>query len=106
MTCEGWQELILDEECLDDVQQRELHEHLSNCMDCRAWAQALVGAEALLTEQLKSEANSSELTTLVLRAVARERRQPWMTAAPELLDGLGWGAIGVWELRHSCFGRT
>jgi predicted anti-sigma-YlaC factor YlaD len=95
MTCEAWQELILDKESLADLERRELQRHLSSCFQCQAWAKALAEAEVILTEQLKFEANPSELRALVLRAVARERRRPWMTGALELLDGLGWGAVGV-----------
>ena len=95
MTCEAWQELILDKESLRDLERRELEKHLSSCIDCQAWEKALVETDTMLTEELKSEANASDLRALVLRAVARERRQPWMTEAFDLLDGLGWGAMGV-----------
>ncbi len=95
MTCEEWQDEILDEEFLSDLRRRDLHLHMSSCVNCRAWAEALAGMEESLKQQLKSEASPSSLRPLVLRAVARERRSSWVAAAPELLDGLGWGAVGV-----------
>jgi predicted anti-sigma-YlaC factor YlaD len=95
MTCESWQELILDREYLDEVERRDLDQHLSNCIHCSAWAKALAEVDANMTEYLKAEVNPLALRSHVLYALARERRQNWMAAVPDLLDVLGWGAVGV-----------
>jgi len=95
MTCESWQELILDREYLDEVQRRNLDQHLSNCNNCRAWAKALGEAEAVVTDQLLAEMDPLTFRAQLLHALARERRQNWMAAVPDLLDVLGWGAVGV-----------
>jgi predicted anti-sigma-YlaC factor YlaD len=95
MTCESWQELILDRESLDQAQRRDLDQHLLNCIHCSSWAKALAEMDATLTEYLKAEATPLTLTGRVRYALARERRQNWMAAVPDLLDVLGWGAVGV-----------
>jgi len=93
MKCENWQELILDREQLEPDKQRELAQHLSSCDGCRMWAKALAEIEATLTEQLRAELNPSVLGPRISRHVARERS--WMTGMPELLDTLGWSALGI-----------
>lgn len=95
MTCESWQELILDREYLDEVQRRDLDQHLPNCIHCSTWAKALVEMDATMTEYLKAEVNPLTVRGRVVYALARERRQNWMAAVPDVLDVLGWGAIGV-----------
>jgi predicted anti-sigma-YlaC factor YlaD len=94
MKCEDWQELILERERLEPDEQRELVQHLSSCMGCRAWAKALTEMETILTAQLRAEVNLSVLSPRISRAVARERRRRWMTGVPELLEALGWSALG------------
>jgi|ERR1035438_6412374 predicted anti-sigma-YlaC factor YlaD len=93
MKCEDWQEMILEREQLEVGKQRELAEHLSNCGGCRVWVKALTEIEARLTVQLRAELNPSVLGPRISRAVARERR--WMNGVPELLDALGWSALGI-----------
>jgi predicted anti-sigma-YlaC factor YlaD len=95
MTCESWQELILDREYLDEVERRDLDQHLTNCIHCSAWAKALAEVDANVTEYLKTEATPLALRGRVLYALAWERRQNWMATVPDLLDVLGWGAVGV-----------
>jgi predicted anti-sigma-YlaC factor YlaD len=95
MTCERWQELVLDREYLNEVQRRNLDQHLSNCVTCRAWAKALAEAEAVVTDQLLTEMDPTAFRARLLDALARERRQKWMAAVPDVLDALGWSAIGV-----------
>ncbi len=95
MTCESWQEMILDREYLNDAQRRNLDQHLSNCNNCLAWAKALAEAEAVVTDQLLTEMDPLAFRTRLLHALAQERRQNWMAAVPNLLDTLGWSAIGV-----------
>ena len=95
MTCENWQELILDREYLEEVQQRDLNQHLPNCINCTSWAKALAEVDANVMEYLKAEATPLALTGRVSYALARERRQNWMAAVPDLLDVLGWGAVGA-----------
>ena len=93
MKCEDWQEMILEREQLGPGKQRELAEHLSNCGSCRVWEKTLTEIEATLTAQLRAELNPSLLGPRIWRAVARERR--WMNGVPELLDALGWSALGI-----------
>ena len=93
MKCEDWQELILEREQLQPAEQAELDQHLSSCTGCRLWAKALAEIEATLTEQLRAELNPSLLRPRILRAVGRERS--WIDGMPELLDALGWSALGV-----------
>jgi len=93
MKCEDWQELILERERLEPEKQRELGQHLSSCPGCRVWAKALTEIEVILTAQLRAELNPSVLSPRISRAVARERS--WMKGVPELLDALGWNALGV-----------
>ena len=95
MKCEDWQELILERERLEPDEQRELGQHLAGCIGCRAWAKALTEIEAILTAQLRAELNLSVLSPRISRAVARERSRRWMTGVPELLDALGWSALGI-----------
>jgi predicted anti-sigma-YlaC factor YlaD len=95
MTCESWQELVLDREYLNEVQRRNLDQHLSNCVTCRAWAKALAEVEAVVTDQLLTEMDPMAFRARLLDALARERRQKWMAAVPDLLDALGWSALGV-----------
>jgi hypothetical protein len=95
MTCEGWQELILDRENLDEVQRHDLAQHLPNCIHCSTWAKALAEVDANVTEKLMAEVSPLALRGRVLYALARERRQNWMAAVLDLLDVLGWGAVGV-----------
>jgi predicted anti-sigma-YlaC factor YlaD len=95
MKCESCQELILDGEYLDEVQRRELDQHLPNCIHCSTWANALAEVDENVTEYLKAEATSLALGGRVLYALARERRQNWMATVPDLLDVLGWGALGA-----------
>ena len=56
MKCEGWQELILNGENLDEIQRRELDQHLPNCIHCSTWAKALAEVDANVTEYLMAEA--------------------------------------------------
>ncbi len=93
MKCEDCQELILEREWLAPGQEIELGQHLSSCDDCRAWARALTEVEATLTAQLCAELNPSVLGPRIARAVARERI--WTAGVPELLDSLGWSALGI-----------
>jgi len=95
MTCESWQELILDREYLEEVQRRDLDQHLPNCIYCSTWAKALAEVDANMKEYLKAEVIPLTLRDRVHYALARERRQNWMAAVPDLLDVLGWGAVGV-----------
>jgi predicted anti-sigma-YlaC factor YlaD len=95
MTCESWQELVLEREYLNEVQRRNLDQHLSNCRDCRAWEKALAEVEAVVTDQLLAEMDPMAFRDRLFHALARERRQKWMAAVPDLLDALGWSAIGV-----------
>ena len=55
MTCESWQELVLEREYLNEVQRRNLDQHLSNCSYCRAWEKALAEVEAVVTDQLLAQ---------------------------------------------------
>lgn len=96
MKCEDWQELILERERLEPGEQRQLSQHLTSCTGCRAWAKVLTEIETTLTAQLRAELNPSGLHPRISRAVARERR--WMKDVPELLDALGWNALGVLAL--------
>jgi predicted anti-sigma-YlaC factor YlaD len=95
MTCESWQELVLEREYLNEVQRRNLDQHLSNCSYCRAWEKALAEVEAVVTDQLLAEMDPMAFRDRLLHTLARERRQKWMAAVPDLLDALGWSAIGV-----------
>jgi predicted anti-sigma-YlaC factor YlaD len=95
MTCEGWQELILDRKSLDEAQRQDLDQHLPNCIHCSTWAKALAEMDATMTEKLNAEVNPLALRRRVLYALARERRQNWMAAVPDVLDVLGWGAVVV-----------
>jgi predicted anti-sigma-YlaC factor YlaD len=95
MTCESWQELVLDKEYLNEVQRQNLDQHLSNCNDCRAWAKALAEAEAVVTDQLLAQMDPLAFRARLFDALAQERRKNWMAAIPDLLDALGWIAIGV-----------
>lgn len=93
MRCEDWQEMILEREQLEPGKHRQLAEHLSICASCRVWEKALTEIEATLAAQLRAELNPSLLGTRISRAVARERR--WVNGVPELLDALGWSALGI-----------
>lgn len=95
MICEDWQQLILDEEYLNETQRQDLDRHLSNCTSCHIWANALVEVETYATDQLQAEINLSALRERVFYALARQNRQSWMATVPELLDALGWSALGV-----------
>ena len=93
MNCDDWQELILDREGLDPAKQKELVQHMAVCADCRVWEKALAEGEDILTSELRAELNTPSLTQRIRLAVKRERR--WVGAAPELLEALGWSALGV-----------
>jgi predicted anti-sigma-YlaC factor YlaD len=93
MTCEGWQELILEPERLAPAEQNRLQQHLACCSGCRLWANALAEVDSILTAELRAAIDPSALHQRIARAVAHERR--WMTRVPEALDALGWSALAI-----------
>ena len=95
MTCENWQDFILDREQLNDAQRQELDQHLSICANCKVWAMALAGVDAQAIALFQAEVNPVACQERVLRTVARQRRQKWISAVPDLLDAIGWSAVGV-----------
>ena len=95
MTCENWQDLILDREDLNDAQRQELDQHLSNCLSCDVWAAALAAVDAQGREQFQSQINPKAFHARVLNSLARHRRRSWMASMPDLLDVLGWTAVGL-----------
>jgi predicted anti-sigma-YlaC factor YlaD len=95
MTCENWQDLILDREHLNDAQRQELDQHLSNCVACEVWAAALAEVDSQGREVFQAEIDPMTFQARVLRSLARYRRRSWMTSVAELLDALGWTAIGL-----------
>ena len=113
MTCAEWRELILDREYLNDAQRQRLDEHLSNCADCKVWDMALAEVDTQAIALVKAEVNPVAFQAQVLRAVARQRRRNWMASVPDLLDVVGWSAVGllgmvgllVWTNRASWLGN-
>jgi len=95
MTCENWQDLILDGEDLNDAQRKELNRHLSICASCEAWAVALAEVDAQGRELFKTEINPMAFQARLLNSLARQRRRSWMASLPDLLDVLGWSAVGL-----------
>ena len=95
MTCESWQELILDKEYLTEVQQQDLDQHLSICIRCIIWAEALAEVETNMTLRLQAEVNPLALRKAVLHSLAINRRQNWMAGVPDFLETLGWSAVGI-----------
>jgi predicted anti-sigma-YlaC factor YlaD len=113
MTCENWQDLLLDREHLNDAQRQKLDEHLSDCADCKIWAMALAEVDARAVDLFQTEVNPVAFQERVLRAVARQLWRNWMSSVPDFLDVLGWSAIGllgmvgllVWTDRVSLLGN-
>jgi predicted anti-sigma-YlaC factor YlaD len=93
MNCDHWQELILDRERLEPAERERLDRHLAECAGCRAWALALAEVESVLASQLRTELQASALRPRIERAVAHERI--WVDGLPEMLEALGWSAVGV-----------
>jgi hypothetical protein len=96
MKCEDWQELILRREELEPRERADIAQHLLRCDDCRLWTKALEEIDATLATELKAALDPSALRPRIARAVGRERR--WMAELPELLDALGWSALGIMAL--------
>ena len=113
MTCENWRDLLLDSEYLSDTQRQELDQHLSNCASCEVWATALAEVDSQGREVFEAEINAMAFRARVLDSLARHRRLNWMASVPDLLEVLGWSAIGllgmvgllVWTNRASWLGN-
>ena len=95
MKCEDWQERIFDLEGLEPSARQELEQHLLACAECSKWAKALNEVEVELKSQLQEEMNTPDLRPRILDRVAQERRIRWIATLPELMDALGWTAIGI-----------
>jgi len=95
MTCEHWQDLLLYRENLNDAKRLELDRHLSNCVSCEAWAAALAEVDAQGGALFQADVDAMAFQARVLHSLARYRRRNWMASVPDLLDVLGWSAVGL-----------